>query len=139
LTCDESNEQVVFFIYLLLCWAVLNLQRVFLEGKNSASTIIGKYGNFFGQTGETKLLRQKTVVLESDSESGCGLIEDVTEVYTWRVEGDCIDSEHAKKRELNWQHLVCTGDFDWDAHGEFFIVVVGWLFVLLYQEATARL
>ena len=71
------------------------------------------------------------MVFQSYGESRCSLIENVAKVYTLRVEGDGIDRENTKERELDRQHLVCASYFDWNAHSELFVLVLGWFFVLL--------
>ena len=79
------------------------------------------------------------MVLHSQCASGSCLVKDATKVDKLRRKGDCTDRENAKQAELDGKYLVCAGDFDWDAHGKFLVLILGRLLVLLDKEATACL
>ena len=52
---------------------------------------------------------------------------------------DSIDRKDAKEAKFDGEHLICTGNLDWNPHGELLIFIFGWLFILLDQETTTCL
>ena len=79
------------------------------------------------------------MVLHSQCAPGSCLVKDATKVDKLRRKGDRADRENAKQAELDGKYLICSRDFDWDAHGEFLVLILGRLLVLLDKEATACL
>ena len=79
------------------------------------------------------------MVLHGQCASRSCLTENATKVN--QLWGKCNggDSEDTEQAELDGQYLVCTGDFNRDAHGELFILVARWIFVLLDKEAVTCL
>ena len=47
------------------------------------------------------------------------------------MESHSVHREHTFQRELYRKYLVCSGYFDWNAHSELLVLVLGRVFVLL--------
>ena len=79
------------------------------------------------------------MVLHGQLEARGCLVENTAKIDQRWCESYCIDSEDAEKAELDGEDLIGTGHLHRDAHGEFFVLILRWLLILLDEESTTRL
>ena len=70
------------------------------------------------------------MVFHDQSASGGALVKHATEIELWWAESDSIHCEDAQQTEFNWQNLIRSSHFHWNAHCKFFILV-NWRFLVL--------
>ena len=73
------------------------------------------------------------MILHGHCELRCILIEDISKVNLWRLEGHGIDREAAADAELDWEDLICSGHLDRDPHREF-IVRIRWCVLVIFAN-----
>jgi hypothetical protein len=94
--------------------------------------------DLLGEPHEGELLGEQGMVLHSHCETGSALVEDISEIYQRRSEGNRIDSENCENVEFNRENLVCTDDFYGNFHCKLLIFIF-WRspIVLFYQVFLA--
>ena len=79
------------------------------------------------------------MVLEYYVAASSQLVNNVTEVYYWRLKCNRIYSKNTQQTKFDWQNLIGTCNFYGNAHCELFVFVDGRILILLHQKPTACL